>query len=339
MSGWYYENTILGQGLLLKIDSLGTLEWTARYGSAIHQTEILGVAEYLEHGFLAIGQRAMSYVNNDCFLIRTDSLGNQLWRREFGGNADVTGMVRVTADGNCVTWSEYREVGWPLLYQQLMLTKWDAAGDIIWQKRSHYQSDAACGDLEVLPDGSFITVGRQGGWAALMKFSSAGDSLWTRYLHMFTDGSAHNAYDVESTSDGGFIATGDAFQGWADPTPNLQTIWVIKTDSLGCVVPGCQNVGVQEMVLDLQDRLHISPNPTSEYVSLALDLPEGGQVQGQVQAHLLDAQGKLVLQQPVQQNLNKLSTTLVVRALPAGTYYLHLRDAKRWLAGGKVVVQ
>jgi len=28
-----------------------------------------------------------------------------------------------------------------------------------------------------------------------------------------------------------------------------------------------------------------------------------------------------------------------VSALPAGLYYLHLRDARRWLAGSKLVIQ
>ena len=339
IGGFRDPRDTLAKALLLKTDSAGSVEWMRTYGSDNDIHEVLGVAEYVNHGFVAVGQHTSP--SNASFLLRTDSLGNQLWRRQFGGDADVAGAVRVAADSNIITWSEYREQDWEDYFQQLMLTKWNANGDIIWQKRSHYQVSAVGGDFEVLPDGSLIASGRQGAFGALMKFTAEGDSLWTRYLEVFEfdNGADHGVYDVEPTSDGGFVLTGYAFQGWLDPHPNAQTIWVIKTDSLGCVVPGCQNVGVQEYVLDLQSLLRVSPNPASDLVNIAMDLPEGGEVQGQAQVQLLDAGGRLVLERGVQQNLNQLRATLDVSALPAGTYYLHLRDARRWLAGSKLVVE
>ena len=83
----------------------------------------------------------------------------------------------------------------------------------------------------------------------------------------------------------------------------------------------------------------VAPNPARDLVNVALDLGEGIEVSGQVRALLLDATGRVVLEQPVQQNVNKLSASVDVSALSGGTYYLHLRDAKRWLAGSKVVVE
>jgi hypothetical protein len=340
IGGWHYSFNIgWADGLLIKLNSADSIEWISLISGPERNYEVLGVAEYYDHGFLAVGQRSMSYVMNDCFLIRTDSLGNQLWRREFGWNADSGGAVRVTADSSIIVFCDYRDPAWPILGQQVMVTKLSGDGQTIWQKRSHMAYPAYASDFEVLPDHSFIAVAIQGFRCGLMKFNSEGDSLWTRYLHPFTMGSTDDPYDVEPTSDGGFVITGDAFQGGMDPHPNLQTIWVAKTDSLGCVVPGCQNVGVQEYVMDLQNLLRVSPNPASEMMSLSLELPEGGEVQGQAQVQLLDATGKMVLQERVEQNFNQLRATLDVSALPTGTYYLHLRDDKRWLAGSKVVVE
>lgn len=220
-----------------------------------------------------------------------------------------------------------------------MLTKWTPAGTITWQTRSHYFYGVSATDVEVLSDGAFITCSTYSWLAQLAKYSANGDSLWTRHLSVFSNLGDHRPFDVEQTSDGGFVLTGEAFQMFGDPTPNQETIFVIKTDSLGCVIPGCQNVGVQEYAIDLQERLRVSPNPATELVQVALDLPEGGEVQGQVQAQLMDATGRSVLEQHVQQNLNQLRGALDVSALPSGPYYLHLRDAKRWLAGSKVVVE
>lgn len=46
-----------------------------------------------------------------------------------------------------------------------------------------------------------------------------------------------------------------------------------------------------------------------------------------------------MLEQTVRHDQNERKVGVRVSALPTGTYYLHLRDAKRWLAGSKVVVE
>jgi len=324
---------------LVKLDSAGAIEWQQEYGHPDQSYEAVSVAQYPDGGYVLAGYRLPANLVNLGFLIRTDSAGNELWRKHFGNETGSWGAVRVASDGGIVTFSSYAEQSWPWYWSQHMLTKWNSAGSIVWQTHTSYGSAAIAFDLEVLPDQSIITGGAVSWWAQLAKYSSEGDSLWARRFRPFEHAVDHLAYDVEPTSDGGFVLTGAASQSVGDPTPGLETIFVIKTDSFGCVVPGCQNVGVEEYVIDLQDHLHISPNPASDLVNVLLELPEGGAVQGQAQVQLLNASGRIVLAEKVQQNYNQLRATLDVSTLPAGTYYLHLRDGKRWLAGGKVVVQ
>ncbi len=328
-----------GSAMLVKLDSTGLLEWERTYGAPDQLYEGMGVAQYTDGGFLLLGYRLPGNLTNLGWLIRTDSLGNQIWRRFFGDNGGGSGAVRVAADGGIVSCTEYREVNWPWGWAQYDLIKRNPSGNIIWETRSHYFYQAFPRDFEILQDQTIIACGIYSWYTELAKYAATGDSLWSRHLTVFNNMGDHWPYDVEPTSDGGFLLTGLLFQTLEDPTPNMETIFVIKTDSLGCVVPGCQNVGVQEYVMDLQKLLRLSPNPASDVVRVVLDLPEGGEVEGQVQAQLLDETGRLVLEQSVQQNLNLLRATLVVSALPAGTYYLHLRDTKRWLAGSKLVVE
>jgi hypothetical protein len=54
---------------------------------------------------------------------------------------------------------------------------------------------------------------------------------------------------------------------------------------------------------------------------------------------VLDAQGREVLRQRVGTNTTELRGQVDVAGLPAGLYFLHLRDEVRWLAGSKVVVE
>jgi hypothetical protein len=117
-------------------------------------------------------------------------------------------------------------------------------------------------------------------------------------------------------------------------------MFVIKTDSFGCVVPGCQSVGVLEYELGLQESLVVAPNPAHGQVNFTLQLPEGYAINGTVQAVLLDATGRQVAEQVVERNGGLVSHSFTLSpAFPPGLYFLHVKDQRKWLAGGKVVVE
>ncbi len=103
--------------------------------------------------------------------------------------------------------------------------------------------------------------------------------------------------------------------------------------------PPRELLSVQEFESALQSAWQVSPNPAREAVRFSLELPGGYQLHGEVQAVLLDAQGKEVGRQLAQANGSLLSGAVALDGQAAGLYYLHLRDAVKWLAGGKVVVE
>jgi len=330
------------KALLGKLNHEGDTLWLREYGGANEAPVALGVAEYTDGGFLLTGYS--TNVLNRSFLIRTDAQGNQLWRRNYGNRAAaVNGAVRVAADGGIITWSEYRDPAWPNDWQQMMLTKWNASGGIVWQKRSHYNLVSATYDFEILPDGSMIASGTSLLNGVLAKFSSEGDSLWSR-TYAFTH-DYHLLYDVQPTSDGGFVATGTAYR-YAPLDPEFQTnqlIWVVKTDSLGCVVPGCHQVGVQEYALDLNEHLRVWPNPVGGQLWFSFAPPPELVPQGPLRAVLLDAQGRTVLEESFpgamghREQREAVPLSLSTISLPCGTYHLHLSDGRRWLAGKTIV--
>jgi len=337
--GSHYEEDADQQSILLKLDATGSLQWTRTYGLTAEYDEAIGVAQYVDGGYVLTGSAYGGWLPDKNFLIRTDSVGEQMWRKDFGVDGGVFGAVRVLTDGTIVTWSDYQDEVWLDDWKELMLTKWNSEGQVLWQNHMAYWQNSMSFDFEVLPDQSFITCASFAWKGLLMKLDAQGDSLWGRRLAVFDHLGGTYPYDVELATDGGYLLCGEARQTIGDPMPGLETIWLAKTDSLGCVVPGCQNVGVQEYVMDLQQLLRVSPNPAREVVHIVLDLPEGGAVEGRASVRFLDACGRLVLEEDVRQNLNTLRASIEVSALPAGTYYLHLRDAKRWLAGSKVVVE
>jgi len=344
VTGWRDVGSAYPKAFLLKIDSNSQVQWLKEFAPT--QSLSLygwGVTQYLDGGYLLTGNGLGNGAPDASFLLRTDTAGNQLWRRYYGGRSAPYGAVRVDSAGDIYTWSDYKDPSWPFNdWYQVLLRKWSPSGGLVWETRSHYFQFTHARDFEILPDGSLITCATYGTVDILAKYGAGGDSLWTRYLHVFSPASYPTLYDVQPTSDGGFALTGYVVQDSFDesnPTPGLQTLWVVKTDSLGCVIPGCQEVGVGEYLLDLQKRLAVSPNPASEQVNVVLSLPETGEIEGQARVLLLDASGRTVLEHGLQRNLNQLRATVDVSALPAGLYYLHLRDGRRWLAGSKLVVE
>jgi hypothetical protein len=336
LCGFFARPGLTVPAFMVRVNSGGDTLWTKYLGQEDHAYDATGVQEYLDGGFLLTGYRNGSAWNKS-FLIRTDPEGNQIWRRLYGGVAGQNGAVRIAADGGILTWSLYREPGWELDWNQMMLTKWSPSGSILWQRKVHKNYFVTTQDMEILPDGSIVGAATILNAAALVKFSPEGDSLWTREYTLF--GSLHGFYDVQATSDGGFVCTGAAFS-FPPSDPGIQTsqvIWVVKTDSLGCVVPGCNTVGVEEYLMDLNEHLRVWPNPvaTGAPLTLAFEPPHEFTPNGPLRIVVLDALGKQVHAERVQVGTCQLANL----PLATGLYHLHLTDNTRWLAGANFVVE
>ena len=331
------------QGWMVRCDGAGDTLWTKKVGPPDHFITLYSIDQYpFDGGMVVCGDEFYPGIPDDHLLIRTDSLGNIIWRLNFGGQGVTPPTVCTTPDSGMVTWTSRDLAPGPDTEVVLELRKWNAMGDPLWNTTigptpNHF---LMAQNMEVMEDGSIICAAQHLGYAGLWKFSAQGDSLWLRHYLVFSSpGFGFTMpYDVEPTSDGGYVFCGFSQQGNADPTPNLSTWFVVKTDSLGCVVPGCHLVGVDEYEISLQNELVIWPNPVAGHLQLELELPPGYPLSGAVTARLLDLQGREVRHWPAELIGGKvyLSTT----DLPAqGSYVLHLTDARRWLAGGKVVVE
>jgi hypothetical protein len=329
VGGAYDSLNASAVGFVTRTDPQGNILWARSYG----MTEILDVELFMDRGYILSGYRLGPQPDGNV-TIRTDSLGNVLWTRFSGAQGGFNSAHVVTLDSCIATLTEYRpNSSFDDGYMEL--TKRGANGNTIWQKRSHY-GDTYTYDLELLADGSYICTGAWEGLAVVQKFTPQGDSLWSRYYEWFN--STHQLYDIEPTSDGGFVATGRAWQGGSDPHPGLETIIVLKTDSLGCVVPGCQFVGLEENAMGLEKTLLAYPNPSSGHFTLALTLPATVALAGDLTLQVFDAQGRLVERRNLGRQLEQ-RIALDLTAQPTGLYSAHLSDGKRILTGVRLVVE
>jgi hypothetical protein len=189
---------------VVKIDKNGNELWNRTYGLS-NRDEANSIQETADHGFIITGYitDASGFPANMA-LIKTDSLGNIEWSRNYGNsNTGVGHFVEQTNDGGYIVQISYQNTGTGLL-------KTDSLGNILWTKiyLNNIYSGFVC--VRETNDGGFISTGNiqgtTGRTVQLLKTDSAGNVLWSRIYY----NNIHNSYGkyVEQTNDGGYVVTG-----------------------------------------------------------------------------------------------------------------------------------
>jgi hypothetical protein len=148
----------------------------------------------------------------------------------------------------------------------------------------------------------------------------------------------HYLLDSKPTPDGGFVCSGWIEQQQQDPNPFLQTPWLFKVDSLGCLEPGCQDVGVSEIVIGLQNTMNLFPNPVGSMANIAFSFPADYASPKNSELVVVDMQGREVLRQTLAL-YGQTNTTIEmdVATLGAGMYTVHWVSGATWLDSVKMV--
>lgn len=340
--GWCSDP--VNTGCITRLDSSGGILWERLYTNT---NTILKATPLADGGFILGGTRNGQL--DKAVVMRTDSSGVVQWTKYQGLYSTTAGtQAMVDGAGNVLSPGSWNpDPAWTAYDRWASVYKYAPGGTLLERKDYMYNRSALA--LHALDKGSGHTwlVGSTfqygvdpAGVMLLWELDESLDSLWMRRYWYYGSRAAENfMYSVRSTSDGGLVMCGMTKQGDTDSLPHMQSNWLLKLDAYGCLVPGCHTVGVQDHELGLQQSLRISPNPANGQVQITLHLPEGYRLDGAVQAVVLDAQGREVLRQRVSANTMELRGQVDVAGLPAGLYFLHLRDVSKWLAGGKVMVE
>jgi len=221
-----------GDVYLIKVDSLGNSTWTRTYGG-IDSDYGFSVQQTEDRGFIIAGETYSFYVGSgDVYLVKTDSVGDTVWTRTYGGlNWDFGYSVRQTQDGGYIIGGQTRSFG-PGNYD-VYLVKTDSVGDTAWTRTYGGPGIDAGTSVSQTQDGGFIITGRTlsfgagGGDAYLVKTDSMGDAVWTR---TYGGSYAELGRSVEQTQDGGYIVAGYTASTGAGYKEDL---YLVKTNSLG----------------------------------------------------------------------------------------------------------
>ncbi|MDD1741962.1 MAG: hypothetical protein LUQ47_01395 [Methanotrichaceae archaeon] len=213
---------------LLKVDANGSILWNRVFGGFVSSSGdgAWSTDETADGGVVAVGYtQSMGAGGKDLWLIKTDSAGNKIWDRLFGGSKDDVGMSLVqTREGGYVITGRTKSFGSG--GDDIWLLKVDDQGREQWNMTFGGQNDDVGLQVLELEDGYAIT-GRTESFGAkkafLLKIGTRGQKVWEK-----TYGDNTAGISVQSTPDHGFIIAGRS-----DTTNRGREALIIKTDPSG----------------------------------------------------------------------------------------------------------
>jgi hypothetical protein len=219
--------------LLFVLPAFAQQRWERTYGGSGYE-EGCSVQQTRDGGYIVTGwTNSFGAGNEDVYLIKTDSLGDTLWMRTYGGgNSDFGYSVQQTQDGGYIISGETYSFG--AGYTDVYLIKTDAKGKTVWTRTYGWSDEDRRYSVQQSRNGEYIVAGEtypygrpDTSYVYLLKLNSHGDTLWARNL-----GTDAVGYSVQQTQDGGYIIGGTVFTqgGWDND------IYLLKTDSFGYVL-------------------------------------------------------------------------------------------------------
>ena len=320
-----------GDFYLVRIDSEGDTLWTKTFGGS-DEDGAESIAEAIDGGFFLAGY-TMSFGagKKDMYVVRTDSEGDTLWTRTFGGvEDDICLAVAATADGGYVlgggTYNNTQGELDPILRKE--------GGVQQWVRTEVKQGDDYILDLIVEPGTQNVTaVGQisEGTFGEsdgrILRYGA--DGVWNGVAKTHGSQGEEHFVDVKLTADNGYIMVGTT-DGYLN---RFDDVWLVKADNSGLsgVFSGIDEVELNGRKLNVR----FAPNPSSLESSFLIDGFDLIQEQYGNQLTLLvfNSVGQQVLNTSVNGNQERIDLS----NLSSGIHYYQLIAESSVLTTGKLV--
>jgi hypothetical protein len=245
---------LLGIAILLFLSQLRAQApdtiWTKTFGGLNDETPAC-IQITVDNGFIILGTtQSYGAGQQDIYLLKTDSSGNEEWSKTYGGSSwDEGSYILTTDDGG------YLLMGWTLSITpgKIWLLRLNSIGDTLWTK--HFGGgnwDGGSYMIETSDEGYAIVGytysfanGQSDLW--IIKIDSFGNKLWDKiYGGLSYD---YGASIIQILDEGYFILGSARTSDTSDPE-----IWLIRTDSNGDSLWSKKyGIGIGESIIETSD--------------------------------------------------------------------------------------
>ena len=226
--------------------------------------------------------------------------------------------------------------------------KMDTSGNFIWRTFLNNIYYKYLYTLRTFEDGSIVAVGFTmldetfATYGYIIKLDSNGTVLWER-THAVGDSVGQYLYDFQQLGDKGYVISGygvDEYEG-----EMLGGCWLLRLDSMGCLVPGCSDVPIIDFTPETRDNiLTIFPNPVAETTVAQITIPQNFIIEPNQNLTLtiFDINGKVVDEYSnisVNNHGEVIRFYLHIKNLAKGIYPSVLTYGNAFLDEMKIIVQ
>ena len=270
------KDTVGGSDVfLLKLNANGDTLWTKTYGEAYSNVG-RSVQECADGGYIIAGRKGISATNWDVWLIRTNTNGDTLWTKSYGGQGMEEGYsVQVTTDGGFIIIGYMESYSPPEAGVYLIRT--NPMGDTLWTKRYNTASGDRGESVHVTSDGGYVITGYMNYDVCIIRTNEYGDTLWTKAI----GGQDYDyGHSIDLTFDEGYVIVGHtlSFGGfWCD-------IYLIK------IAPDTLGIEENQTADFYLASLEIYPNPFNEKTDIRFHVAD----RIHTTIEIYDATGRLV---------------------------------------------
>jgi hypothetical protein len=299
------SNTSSQNAFLMKVDLSGAVLWTKYYGGP--DKEYGNSVQQFSDGSLILTGQTYSSGNGkgDVYLVKTNSNGDVIWSKTFGGVQDEEGVsVVANSDGSCVTVIRDSSGGRDI---DIRVIKADIDGNIVWNKEYYGLAKDTPKRIRATKDGGYIigAISRSFGWIYpdiwLLKLNAMGDTSWTKHIGW---GNHEHCHDLKESAEGGYLVVGHTRSFGP-----AQQILFMKINDSGLVS--------LKKINDAENDWEVFPNPSTGEIQVNLKNHMVSDV------HLLDALGKQCEVEVVCHATSK-SLNLSLKNKKPGVYFLSI---------------
>ena len=197
------------QGMLLKTDSQGVLEWSQIYEKGVDDV-LNSVIQNSDGGFVATGYYTNPFPGMvDLWIIKTDESGNIQWEESYGTNNKNnwgSDIIEYSDGGYIVTGTKNDDGD----NANATLRKYNSGGSLLWSE-TYSSSDYDEGiSLIETSDGNFVLVGFSGTSHGaykhfMVKADTDGNEIWKK---RFGNNTQQSLNAVCESPDGNYVAAG-----------------------------------------------------------------------------------------------------------------------------------
>lgn len=249
---------MINKGWLLKIDSLGSVEWSKCYGDTL-ESKFYDIIQTNDGGYLLTGKKYYNDFNVPNIIIKINNNGDIYWQLEYGSSFEKIYSIKQLSDGSYIGVGQTVDsistffIGLVLKISNSGVLDWVQQGTNYW---GCYTS------VEVVTDSSFV-IGGYGNNNAnsstdflLLKMSNEGNIIWEQYYGGIN---TEKLYSFQQTSDQGYILTGITSSDWTGYHGGYD-LWIVKLSP---------ETGISEnnQIINFQ----IYPNPTQDNLTVNVD--------------------------------------------------------------------